>query len=162
MMRMKQFLHKLRNVGAFVCACIVVFTFFLNIYHVGKVILVHMPVELAYMQIKSVWVENLSIILFVVLGNCLLVADNSTKADYVGYSGLGGLFSFAFFGFAYLVCGLAAHKVLVPILIFCASMYICIGIYVATRHFAYKLRNIPLVCKEEYDDEFSNEKALSL
>ena len=163
MMHMKHFLHKLRNVCAVICAGMVVLFFVWELALFIKVVFLHFSAEMAFATLKDIWGVNFLVLLFVALGNWLYVTDNDTKADFLGYCGLGGMVSFWVFGFALLAFGFAAYQFLTALGLFFASMYVGMGIFIITRYTTHKLRGLPLTYDEgELQYSKSGETALSV
>lgn len=149
---MKQFLLKMRNAGAVVCACIVAFLVMSNFYFFGKDVFTHVSRAEMFATLQMVWWLNLTTALVSGLGNLLYKAEDGRRADVLAFSGICGMCSFAVIGFFYIWVGFTAGEVWRPIMMFFVTAYACAFIFFGTSYFVRLLRNIMPRRDEDFEE----------
>ena len=137
---MKHFLLKLRNFGAVVCASIVVILLVTNVYLFGKALFGYESGLAFFGTLRTIWWLNFAAVLCAGLGNLLHVAEDSFKADVLGFSGFCAVISFFVIGMLYAVTGYVVGKLLLPSLMLVITMYACVIILLCTNYFVRCIR----------------------
>ncbi len=137
---MKRFFVVLRNAGAYFCISAVVVISVINL--MAFLYETNASSESAYAAAKTALWMNFAFVPVVAAGNMLFKTDVKRRVNFLGGCGVCGVFASLAWGILVMISGFFAGSIVIPIVLFAASMYGSLAIYCATIYFVHKIRDM--------------------